>query len=84
MLQPKRPEQQHVATVQPRPTCKLVASYSLQSKRLHCSFVLYHFTQQKRGETLCVMCVIAFDKTLDDVSKSEINLLQMWIKFLES
>ena len=80
MLQPKRPEQQHIATVhQPRP--KLVASYSAERTRLHCSFVLYHFTQQKRGETLCV---IAFHKTLDDMGKSEINLLQMWIKFLES
>ena len=37
------------------------------------SFVLYHFTQQKRGETLCL---IAFDKMLDDVGKSEMN----WLK----
>ena len=68
-----------MATVHPRP--KLVASYSAERTRLCCSFVLYHFTQQKRGENLCL---IEFDKRLDDVGKSEINWLQMWIKFLES
>ena len=52
---------------------------SADGKRPCCSFVLYHFTQQKRGKTLCL---IAIDKKLNDVGKSEINWLPMWITFL--
>ena len=79
MLQPKRPaygkEWQLFV-----PGLNWQQVTSAERKRLCCSFVLYHFAQQKRGETLCLE--IAIDIRLNDEGKSEINWLQMWITFL--
>ena len=78
MLQPKRPAySKEWKLFMPGLNWQQVTS--AERKRLCCSFVLYHFTQQKRGKTLCL---IAIDKRLNDVGKSEINWLQMWITFL--
>ena len=69
-----------MATVHARP--KLVASYFWREKKAFLFFSsLSLITQQRRGETFCL---IIFDKMMDNVGKSEMNWLQMWIKFLES
>ena len=58
-------------------THKLVASHFCREEKAQLLFsYLSVITQKKRGETLCL---IAFDKMSDDMGKSEINWLQMWI-----